>query len=131
MKQDTFLSLLHLPAVKYTERKSRQSQQHFPIWKLLGKLQGTKELQFTLELIGVTMEREKEPMSFSSRVCLPCSKLIISIFTNLTQLTYRSEPWWTLQYKIDFDFPKCPFGLCCQHHTGNHAVGYLKLAPKS
>jgi hypothetical protein len=86
MKQDTFLSLLHMPAVRGHKEKEAISL-FLPIWKLLGKLQGTKELQFTLELIGVTMEREKDPMSFSSGICLPCSKLIIFTFTNLTLLT--------------------------------------------
>lgn len=57
---------------KYTEReRSHQFEQHFPIWKLLGKLQGTEELQFTLELIGVPVRRGKISCPFTIGICLP------------------------------------------------------------
>lgn len=44
MKQDTFQSLLQLPAMQVQREKSCEFEEHFPIWKLLGKLQGTEEL---------------------------------------------------------------------------------------
>ena len=62
---------------KYTKReRSCQFKKHFPIWKLLGKLQGIEELQFTLELIGVTVKRGKLSRPFAIGICLPWANII-------------------------------------------------------
>lgn len=61
-------------ASRQREKESSQFEQHFPIWKLLGKLQGTEELQLTLELIGVTVKRRKDVLSFRNRDLSSMSK---------------------------------------------------------
>lgn len=71
MKQDTFLSLLHQPAVQVHGERSHPFEQHFPIWELLGKLQGAEQLAFTLELIGVTVKGGRFSCPFAIGICLP------------------------------------------------------------
>lgn len=64
MKQDMFLSLLPQPAVQVHGERSHPFEQRFPTWKLSGKLQGAKQLYFTLELNGVTIKGGKDFLSF-------------------------------------------------------------------